>query len=145
MCLPKKKQKKNTKKWDIGQILYPECEYMKSGGKNARAEKKYIDVAIKVRHPSILEDMVIDISTLYALTHFVSKIPLPGFGLLKVPIYQQGFAEYLQKQIDLSIEAESLDRFNQNFKYDTHLVVFPKPIPHLVTKSVLVETWEGKL
>jgi aarF domain-containing kinase len=48
-------------------------------------------------------------------------------------------------QLDLSIEARHLDRFNRNFRHWRH-VTFPKPLHPLVTPSVLVETFEeGRL
>ena len=102
---------------------------------------EYIDVAVKVRHPSILQNMAIDIGILYFLTNFISK--LPGCQGLKVPIYEPKFAEYLASQIDLEFEGESLTKFYDNFnKHDSDAVIFPKPIKHLIKPSVLVETWE---
>ncbi|ETO27985.1 ABC1 family protein [Reticulomyxa filosa] len=102
---------------------------------------RYLDVAVKVRHGEVLQTMAMDINLLYMGSNFISSLPfLKG---LKVPIYQPDFADYLESQIDLSLEAKSLKRFNQIFKYERHIVVFPKPIFPYVTSDVLVETWES--
>lgn len=84
--------------------------------------RKLIDVAVKVRHPNILQDMAIDINILYTLSNIVSSIP--GFGGLKVPIYQPKFAQYLESQIDLCYEAQSLEIFNQNFQNSKNKVSY---------------------
>ena len=63
---------------------------------------KYLDVAVKVRHPDILQNMYIDINLMYFLSNVISS--LPGLKGLKFPIHQQNFTQYLESQIDLSYE-----------------------------------------
>ena len=104
-----------------------------------------MDVAVKVRHPNILQNMYIDISIMYMLSNFVSS--LPGLQGLKFPIHQKNFTQYLESQIDLSYEGKSLQKMFKNFekhknKNEDEHVIFPKVIDGLSTSSVLVETWE---
>eukprot|EP00485_Elphidium_margaritaceum_P015128 CAMPEP_0202731918 /NCGR_PEP_ID=MMETSP1385-20130828/187392_1 /ASSEMBLY_ACC=CAM_ASM_000861 /TAXON_ID=933848 /ORGANISM="Elphidium margaritaceum" /LENGTH=621 /DNA_ID=CAMNT_0049398221 /DNA_START=178 /DNA_END=2044 /DNA_ORIENTATION=- len=107
----------------------------------------YLEVAVKVRHPDILESMYLDISIMYFLSNVVSSIP--GLQGLKFPIHQTDFTQYLESQIDLSFEGESLRKMRKNFaRYNndanehTKNVIFPRVIDELCTSSVLVETWE---
>jgi aarF domain-containing kinase len=44
-------------------------------------------------------------------------------------------------QVDMTLEAKNLMRFNQNFKDDPN-VIFPRVADHMATKEVLVETFE---
>ena len=111
--------------------------------KNKLESPKYLDVAVKVRHPNILQNMYIDISLMYMLSNFISS--LPGFGGLKFPIHQKNFTQYLESQIDLKYEGKSLQKMYKNFKKygnDKNNVIFPKVIEKYCTSSVLVETWE---
>lgn len=41
------------------------------------------------------------------------------------------------------MEADNLKRFQHNFAHSGYPVVFPTPMPGLVSPDVLVETWEG--
>eukprot|EP01083_Nonionella_stella_P190606 705886_1 len=110
------------------------------------AKPQYLDVAVKVRHPNILQNMYIDISIMYMLSNFVSS--LPGLKGLKFPIHQKSFTQYLESQIDLSYEGKSLQKMYKNFeRYNKHKkesnnVIFPKVIEELSNSAVLVETWE---
>lgn len=51
------------------------------------------------------------------------------------------FAGIMQQQLDLSIEAQNLERFCQNFA-GSRQVSFPRPINPFVSPDVLVETFE---
>ena len=77
-------------------------------------QPQYLDVAVKVRHPNILQNMYIDISIMYILSNFVSS--LPGCKGLKFPIHRGGFTQYLRSQIDLSSEGKSLQKMYSNFE-----------------------------
>ena len=50
------------------------------------------------------------------------------------------FSENLQLQLDLRVEANNLDRFNENFAKNDH-VLFPHPIAPWVTEHALVESF----
>lgn len=67
---------------------------------------------------------------------------MPGMGRLRVPVALEEFTKVLSRQVDLSLEADHLDRFNRNFTSSTLPVSFPHAIRPLVAEEVLVETWE---
>jgi aarF domain-containing kinase len=50
------------------------------------------------------------------------------------------FRDIMIPQLDLSIEAKHLQRFNRDFENDPN-VTFPKPIPEFTTPRVLTETF----
>lgn len=103
---------------------------------NGSNSNNCIDVAVKVRHPNIVEDIIIDVDILYTLSRIVS---------LNVPMYQDSFIKYLTSQIDLRTESKHLNMFNSNFesKNSNNGVTFPKPIKGFVAQACIVETWEN--
>ena len=57
---------------------------------------------------------------------------------------QMSLAQTLEAPQDLLQEARHLDSFRKNFENDER-IVFPRPLHHLCSREVLVETWvEGK-
>jgi len=51
------------------------------------------------------------------------------------------FADNMYAQADLLKEAKNLAHFRRNFATNES-VIFPKPLDHLCTRKILVETWE---
>ena len=54
------------------------------------------------------------------------------------------FAALLNRQLDLRLEAENLERFARNFRGNRH-VVFPVPVRPLVSDEVQCEALNPKL
>lgn len=93
------------------------------------------DVAVKVRHPSVLEETFVDVDLLFKLVN--------GSNLMTVPFEKQQFLTSLRKQIDFEWEAYSLAKFAQNFTEEISRgdVRFPIVSRDLLSPSVLVESW----
>ena len=102
-------------------------------------------VAVKVRHPGVIEAIQRDFELIKAIVHVLSNhwlSPLRGNGsmvLLKDSLAQ--FAGPLREQVDLSREGSYLQMFRRNFRKEKN-VRFPSPLFPLVSPSVLVETFE---
>jgi len=100
-------------------------------------------VAVKIMHPQVREQMLIDLNLLWNVLKFCSRLPI-----LKNYLYWSGinsslaeFENMMVSQMDLRTEAENLRRFNENFK-DNPLVEFPKPYEGYVTRDILIESFE---
>jgi len=96
-------------------------------------------VAVKVRHPWVVDQIKQDMMILYWFAQQISK--LPSLEWMDLPVSIKDFAIHLSAQVDLSQEGRNLIRFNENFK-DIPRVSFPKPIEGYVHEAVLVETFE---
>jgi aarF domain-containing kinase len=97
------------------------------------------EVAVKVMHPNVRQDIDTDLDLMRLAADFFSKLGKVKFLNLQGAVDE--FAGMLKLQLDLRTEAENLDRFNTNFKDDPY-VVFPKLIPGFVTtKDILVESF----
>ncbi|GIL43566.1 hypothetical protein Vafri_1197 [Volvox africanus] len=96
-------------------------------------------VAVKVRHPGVSELMHRDFILMQRAAAGCSRIPALRDLRLEESIRQ--FGGPLKEQLDLSVEAEHLQRFNANFRaWDN--VRFPVPLYPLVGPDVLVESFE---
>jgi len=97
--------------------------------------KTILDVAVKVRHPSVLDEIWVDVELIFK---FMDKFPL-----LTIPFSQEEFAGILQKQVDFHWEAHHLTRFAKNFRHEVTQgkLSFPDVLPNLLSESVLVESW----
>jgi aarF domain-containing kinase len=111
--------------------------------KTAHIYDKYgnsvVNVAVKVRHPCVLDETWLDIPLLYSI---YKKIP--GLAGLTMPFSEDDFIYNIQKQINFEWEAHSLCLFARNFKEELKRGVgytFPAVSPTLLTQSVLVESW----
>ncbi|EFJ44870.1 hypothetical protein VOLCADRAFT_106245 [Volvox carteri f. nagariensis] len=96
-------------------------------------------VAIKVRHPGVSELMHRDFILMQRAAAACSRIPALRELRLEESIRQ--FGGPLKEQLDLSVEAAHLQRFNANFRSWGN-VKFPLPLFPLVTPDVLVESFE---
>jgi len=100
-------------------------------------------VAVKIMHPQVREQMLIDLNLLWNALKWCSQLPV-----LKDYLYWSGinsslteFENMMVSQMDLRNEADNLKRFNENFK-DNPLVDFPKPYEGYVTRDILIESFE---
>jgi aarF domain-containing kinase len=92
-------------------------------------------VAVKVRHPHVLEETWLDVDIIWS---FVSNT-----NFLTVPFGKDEFLAQLQRQIDFKFEASNLQRFANNFKSEVAAgkLWFPHVAPSLLSSSILVESW----
>eukprot|EP01095_Lingulamoeba_sp_RSL-Kostka_P015446 TRINITY_DN7108_c0_g1_i1.p1 TRINITY_DN7108_c0_g1~~TRINITY_DN7108_c0_g1_i1.p1 ORF type:complete len:443 (+),score=127.33 TRINITY_DN7108_c0_g1_i1:125-1453(+) len=85
--------------------------------------KSGIDVAVKIRHPSVDIQIKQDLHT------------LKFFGSIK------NFSQSLSEQLDLYTEAQNLETFNNNFK-DFPNICFPTAYMEYCSEKMLVESFE---
>lgn len=95
------------------------------------------DVAIKVRHPNVLDEVWVDIELLYKFCQWTE--------LFFIPFTKDDFLNTLQKQVDFTWEAYNLARFAENFKDECQDgdLQFPYVSLDLCSSSVLLESWCG--
>jgi predicted unusual protein kinase regulating ubiquinone biosynthesis (AarF/ABC1/UbiB family) len=93
------------------------------------------DVAVKVRHPSVLDETFVDIPLLFDVCRLVPS--------LTMPFDEADFTQMLQRQFDFKWEAYNLVRFAENFRREIAAgdVFFPEVSPELLSSTVLVESW----
>ncbi|PNW77308.1 hypothetical protein CHLRE_10g430800v5 [Chlamydomonas reinhardtii] len=96
-------------------------------------------VAVKVRHPGVTGIMHRDFILMQRAAALCSR--LPGLAELRLEESIRQFGGPLKEQLDLSVEASHLSRFNANFRAWSH-VRFPVPLYPLVSTDVLVESFE---
>ena len=94
-------------------------------------------VAVKVRHPNIIEELELDIKIWFNVAQVLGKF----INQLAMPLTFEEFKRALVSQTDLRLEARNLMVFNKNFSKHPN-VLFPVPVEPFVASSVLVETWE---
>ena len=80
---------------------------------------------VQVRHPGVTALMQRDFVLMRRAAILCSK--MPGLRDLRLEESVQQFGGPLKEQLDLSSEAESLARFNNNFKYWRN-IKFPAPV-----------------
>jgi len=93
------------------------------------------DVAVKVRHPGVIEETFVDIELMYKFLEFTH--------IFAVPFTKDDFLHALQKQIDFKWEAHNLVQFAHNFKNEIQSgqLRFPVVSTDLLSPSVLLESW----
>ena len=101
----------------------------------ARLDNK--NVAVKVRHPNVVEQIQLDFIILKAFAAFVEAIP--GLAWLNLSGSLSQFSETIGAQTKLDIEGINLILLNHNFRKVRH-INFPRPI--LMSESVLIESYE---
>lgn len=97
-------------------------------------------VAVKVRHPNVEEQIMIDFDLMNAVVRIIES--LPGLDWLNLSESMAQFSHTIAGQVRLDIEGKHLAMFNTNFRnWDD--IYFPRPI--LLTESVLIESFiEGE-
>ena len=109
-------------------------------GKLKQRESK-TDVAIKVVHPHIRDQIVQDMGLAIFLADCLDMIP--PLKVLDMPRGARQFSDFLLSQTDLSHEAENLRKFRMNFPDDYNRVTFPEVFDDWVTPNVLVMGFES--
>jgi aarF domain-containing kinase len=97
-------------------------------------------VAIKVQHPNIFYKVCIDFYLLRKLTQSLEAIPKLNLEYLSLSDTIRQFRDIMLPQLDLTLEASHLKRFNHDFANDDQ-VEFPVPIDELTTTQILAETF----
>lgn len=104
--------------------------------------------AVKVLHPEVSAAVHADLCLLGMAARLLERLVLmPGMRYLALPEAVDSFADFMLAQLDLQAEAANLERFIDDFanEPETRRIAFPQPVPGLVSKSVLVETFiEGE-
>lgn len=95
-----------------------------------------LEVAVKIRHPRVLDETWIDTTLIFA---FMDN----SGGLLTMPFSQHDFTLMLQKQFDFEWEAYNMSKFSENFYKETSSSVlrFPAVSGDILSPCVLVESW----
>jgi predicted unusual protein kinase regulating ubiquinone biosynthesis (AarF/ABC1/UbiB family) len=126
----------------LGEILGSGCIGQVYRGQTTRPDGSHEEVAVKVLHPSLEEDINADLDIMHLMVYIVEAVSIfPSLKWLNLPGVVEEFADLLKLQLDLRREAENLTRFNKNFENDD-FVIFPKLIPQFPsTKNVLVESY----
>lgn len=101
---------------------------------------KGTDLAIKVQHPDIWNKVCVDFYLLGKVAQFLESIPVLDLKYLALTDTVRQFRDIMLPQLDLSLEAKHLNRFNRDFGY-TDRINFPKPLEALTAKRVLTETF----
>ncbi|KAG0254019.1 hypothetical protein BG011_006015 [Mortierella polycephala] len=109
------------------------------GGKEQLRRKETrlkTEVAIKVLHPKVARTVERDIAIMRFFARLINLIP--NMNWIALPDQVAMFGEMMQEQLDLRIEAENLDLFQQNFR-DRYTVTFPTPLIQFATREMLIE------
>lgn len=96
-------------------------------------------VAIKVKHPNVSESIQRDFGLMMFVVHHLESFEM--FRKLRLKESLQQFAAPLREQVDLTLEANNLWRFNRNFSKDER-VSLPMPLYPWVSQDVLMQTFE---
>ena len=97
-------------------------------------------VAVKVQHPGIWHKVCVDFYILHKIAKWIEAIPRLNLQYLSLSDTVRQFRDIMLPQLDLTLEAKHLERFNRDFANDKH-VTFPKPIQEFTTSQVLIETF----
>ena len=98
------------------------------------------EVAIKVTHPNILHKVCVDFYILNKITSAIEAVPYLNLDYLSMRDSVQQFRDIMLPQLDLRVEAKNLKRFRRDFSDDPQ-IDFPRPVMHLTTEKVLVESF----
>ena len=112
-----------------GRLLKPTVHYPKG-----------TKVAIKVQHPNIWQKVCVDFYLFHKVAKFLEDLPFANLQYLSLVDTIQQFRDVMIPQLDLTIEASHLKRFNKNFESNDQ-ISFPRPLDELTTPTVLVETF----
>ena len=98
------------------------------------------EIAIKVQHPGIWDKVCVDFYIMGKAARFLENLPLLNLSYLSLVDTVEQFRDIMLPQLDLTLEARHLQRFNRDFANDEH-VAFPHPLSELTTTRVLTETF----
>jgi len=105
--------------------------------KTAEASSEGIQIAVKMIHPHIEQLVKTDMELLKIFADVTDMIP--SLELLTIGETCREFADTMNQQLDLRLEASHLVKFAKKFAKEKW-AVFPQPVEELVTKNVMVET-----
>lgn len=94
------------------------------------------EVAVKVRHPHVVQESYVDTRLLFEVLDFMGEMVLSTAQ----PFDKNAFNTALQKQVDLKWEAYNLQLFARNFHGETD-IKFPQVSAGLVSDCVMIESW----
>ena len=128
----------------LGKILGSGCIGQVYAGAVTHEDGKEQNVAVKVMHPGVKNNIDADLDLLAFLANIAEHAPF-GIGKqlvwLDLPGVVDEFHRLLIHQLDFRTEAENLVRFNYNFRDDDE-VLFPELIPGFPAKEeILVESF----
>ena len=114
-----------------------EVERLVNGRIRRGSQKR--EVAVKVRHPGVVDALTRDFEILVWMASLSKSIK--WLEPLQLENTIQQFGVHMLQQVDFRHEADNLDKFRKSFLL-MPAVSFPTPIPGLATEEVLVETYE---
>ncbi|GAB1290712.1 Uncharacterized aarF domain-containing protein kinase 2 [Apodemus speciosus] len=92
-----------------------------------------------VLHPGLLSQVHMDLLLMKIGSKALGLVP--GVKWLSLPEIVEEFEKLMVQQTDLRYEAQNLEHFQHNFQ-DVTSVKFPTPLHPLITRDILVETYE---
>lgn len=98
------------------------------------------ELALKVVHPNIRQTFAVDLAAMRFFFRMLDAL-CPDARLFNLDVGLREFESLVLSQLDLRTECDNLQQFSYNFR-DFPGVVFPTPLPSLVTNDLLVETFE---
>ena len=101
---------------------------------------KGTEIALKIQHPGIWHKVCADFYLLAKMADWLESLPKLNLKYLSLADTVRQFRDIMLPQLDLTIEAKNLKRFNVDFAGDDD-VTFPRPLDELTTPRVLTETF----
>jgi aarF domain-containing kinase len=102
---------------------------------------KSTEIAVKVQHPNIWDKVCIDFYILGKVASFLESLPGSlDLSNLSLRDSVDQFCNIMLPQLDLTLEASHLKRFNRDFSGDPR-VHFPIAIDELTSPKILTETF----
>jgi ABC1 atypical kinase-like domain len=98
------------------------------------------EIAVKVQHPGIWHKVCVDFYIMNIGARMLEAIPFLNLQYLSLVDSVRKFRDIMLPQLDLTIEAQHLERFNRDFNADPS-VSFPMPLHDLTNTRVLTETF----
>jgi aarF domain-containing kinase len=96
-------------------------------------------VAVKISHPNIESKFAVDLGIMRFFARLITI--LPGMKWTAMDAALEQFSSTMSNQLNLLSEAKNLLVFNKNFK-NYNNVKFPKLVPELASRTVIVESFE---
>ncbi|KAL7581689.1 hypothetical protein ACA910_022233 [Epithemia clementina (nom. ined.)] len=97
-------------------------------------------LAVKVQHPDIWAKVCVDFYIFDKVALFLEGLPFLNLRYLSLVDTVRQFRDIMLPQLDLTLEAKHLQRFNRDFS-SIDRVNFPTPLNELTTKRILTETF----
>ena len=98
------------------------------------------EVAVKVQHPGIWHKVCVDFYIMGKAARFLEGLPYLNLKYLSLIDTVSQFRDVMLPQLDLTLEAKHLQRFNRDFSSNPR-VSFPTPLHDLTSTRVLTETF----